>query len=165
MVHPTERQLFRIVRHQESESTFQKQKANEAAIEARIAAQRQARLASKAKKPEAAYDGELVRNARIAGRYGQTMPRTASRAANECVLNLAALESEIAEATVHVVRGRDHIRRQLLLIEELQRGRHDIKQAKEIAKTFLETQALHEADVERLQLALGLRLESRARVL
>jgi hypothetical protein len=70
MVFSIERETSLILWRQQKGSTFQKQRAREAAIEARIAAQRQARLASRASCSEVRSESDLVRNARIAARYG-----------------------------------------------------------------------------------------------
>lgn len=70
MAYFMDREILPIFWRRSSGSTFHKRQAEEAEVERRMAAQRRARLAAKGDRALIQYDGELVRNARIAGRYG-----------------------------------------------------------------------------------------------
>lgn len=71
MEYLTDDETLSALWRQRGGSTFHKRNAEEAVIEARIAAQKKARLAQQGGLPAFNYDGDLIRNARIAGRYGQ----------------------------------------------------------------------------------------------
>jgi hypothetical protein len=77
--------------------------------------------------------------------------------------DLAALKLEVAQATHHAERGRQHIKRQMNLIDELDRDGHDTNQARELLETFLQTQSMHEADLARLQAELASTVANRSR--
>ena len=58
--------------------------------------------------------------------------------------------SEIELARRHVAEGLEHIRRQEALIRELETGGHSTDTARELLRTLLESQRLHEDNLERL---------------
>jgi hypothetical protein len=70
MTNLMEGEALAIAWRQNGGSTFHKRKAEEAATAARIAAQRQARLTAQGGDRAFDYNGELVRNPRVAGPYG-----------------------------------------------------------------------------------------------
>ncbi len=65
-------------------------------------------------------------------------------------MDRATLEQMLVQAEQHVALGECHIARQLELIAELERDGHDSTKAKELLAVFLETQALHFGDRDRL---------------
>ncbi|HXE83462.1 MAG TPA: hypothetical protein VN513_09040 [Gemmatimonadales bacterium] len=62
----------------------------------------------------------------------------------------STIRKELDEAEHWAALGRGHIAHQREVIDTLERDSHDTTQARELLKTLLETQELHEASVERL---------------
>jgi len=66
-------------------------------------------------------------------------------------MNRQLLERELAEAREHVAKGKNHLTRQLGVIEELDRHGHDTTTARALLRTFEESQQMHARDVTRLE--------------
>lgn len=77
----------------------------------------------------------------------------------------STIRKELVEAEHWAALGRGHVAHQREIIDTLERDGHDATQARELLKTLLETQALHEASVERLtkELEVWKKTEGKAR--
>jgi hypothetical protein len=71
-------------------------------------------------------------------------------------MDKALLEQHLAIAQRHVVQGESIIARQRQILVDLERGGHDTAEARRLLAQFLELQALHVADRDRLRGELGL---------
>ena len=65
------------------------------------------------------------------------------------------LLEHLAQAERHAAEGRRHLARQEELIARLDQHGHDTTDARNVLSTLRTTQALHEADVERILGELG----------
>src|SRR5262249_20644617 len=71
------------------------------------------------------------------------------------VLNRHTLEAHLREAKRHVSLGEGGIARQQAVIDELERDGHDSELARQLLDTFEKLQAMHIADVKRLEAELA----------
>jgi hypothetical protein len=67
----------------------------------------------------------------------------------------SVLRGHLERAERHVAEGHEHVRRQRILIDELERDGHDSTQARELLARFEDALALHLKDLERLRKAVG----------
>lgn len=65
------------------------------------------------------------------------------------------VEDHLQQAREHVSSGRQHIKRQRVLVAELERDGHDTIAAELLLRTFQETLELHLNDVARLKRELA----------
>jgi hypothetical protein len=77
-----------------------------------------------------------------------------SIALRERIATAVTLKSELADARARINDGLRHIDRQKAIISELERDGHDASAAKSLLEDFLKTQALYEANVQRLSAEL-----------
>jgi hypothetical protein len=66
------------------------------------------------------------------------------------LMDRSLLEQMLAQSREHVARGEEHLARQRLLIDELERDGHDSSQAWHVLRTLEETQSMHVAHRDRL---------------
>ena len=70
-------------------------------------------------------------------------------------MDRAIREQHLAQAEAHVVQGERTIARQQEIVARLARDGHDTKSSRELLVQFLELQAMHVADRDRLRQELG----------
>ena len=66
-------------------------------------------------------------------------------------MDRAVILQHLKQAEGHVRQGEIHVTNQRLLVETLERDGHDTTQARALLKEFIELQALHVADRDRLR--------------
>ena len=71
-------------------------------------------------------------------------------------MNSGPLERHLALAERHVAQGEAIIAKQRRIVDKLEQGGHDAGEARGLLALFLESQALHIADRDRLRGELGL---------
>jgi len=70
-------------------------------------------------------------------------------------MDRAILEQHLLQAESHVTLGEQHIARQREIVTQLERDGHGSTEARKLLALFVETQAAHIADVDRLQRQLA----------
>jgi len=76
-------------------------------------------------------------------------------------MDQAIMQRHLARAERHVTEGEAHLARQRALIRKLERDGHGSRAARRFLRSLEETQALHEADRDRVRAEL--RIAERAR--
>lgn len=71
------------------------------------------------------------------------------------VLDSQMLVDHLAQAERHLVQAQEHVRLQHDVIAKLQRNGHDTRQANTLLNTFIDMEAAHLADRDRLRRELA----------
>ena len=91
-------------------------------------------------------------------RSGLSTPRIvriSPRLVKGVAMDRAILEQHLLQAESHVTLGEQHIARQREIVTQLERDGHGSTEARKLLALFVETQAAHIADVDRLQRQLA----------